>query len=332
LGDAIVLLDIGVTNGIQLKQIFALSKLAEKLDLNCIWIGDDIAEPHDVFTLASIILLKYSNVNVGIGITSPFIRNITTIARASSSLAEIGGKKRFRLGLGIGGLQNLKTLGISVSDPETQLRNAAALLRKIWEGKTLSFEDNFVLKHYYPRYALSDQIPIFLGVRGPKLLKLTGEIADGVILSGPRIYLEKAIAIVKEGFVKSQRARKNFRLVLWVPTILIEKENDLKLVKRTVAFVLADTPRKVLEMAELDYDKIKEIKIVFQRHGVVEASQLVTQDLIDEAAIFGASRQICEAFAAFEKFGVHEAVFGPPYGVDPEKALVELAQTWRELS
>ena len=326
-----MLLDIGVTSGKQLKQILALSKLADKLDLNCVWIGDDIAKPHDVFTVASIILLKYSKVHVGIGVTSPVIRNITTIARASSSLAEIGGKKRFRLGLGIGGLQDLKALGIAASNPERELYNAAVLLRKIWEGKTLSFEDDFVLKHYYPRYALGDQIPIFLGVRGPKLLKLAGEIADGVILSGPRTYLEKAIALVSEDVVKSQRARRNFRFVLWVPTILIDEESDLKLVKRTVAFVLADTPRKVLEMAELDYDKIKEIKTVFQRHGLAEASQLVTQELIDEAAIFGTSIQICEAFMTFEKFGVHEVVFGPPYGVDPERALAELAQTWRQL-
>jgi alkanesulfonate monooxygenase SsuD/methylene tetrahydromethanopterin reductase-like flavin-dependent oxidoreductase (luciferase family) len=171
-----------------------------------------------------------------------------------------------------------------------------------------------------------------LGVRGPKLLKLAGKIADGVILSGPRTYLEKAIALVKEGMVESERARRNFRFVLWVPTILIDKETDLKLVKRTVAFVLADTPRKVLEMAELNYDKIREIKIVFQRHGLARASQLVSQEIIDEVAIFRTSRQISEAFAAFEKFGFHETVFGPPYGADPEKALVELAKTWRELS
>ena len=313
----------------QLNQIRRLSALGDKLGLDGIWIGEDIAMPHDVFTIASIILLKHSKVHVGIGITSPFIRNITTIARAASSLVEISGKKQFRLGLGIGGLQDLEALEIVVRDPERQLRNATTLLRRMWEGNALSFEDNYILEHYSPRYALGGQIPIFFGVRGPKLLKLAGEIADGIILSGPRTYLRKAISMVREGLDKSQRATKNFRFVMWVPTILVEQPSDLNLVRRTVALVLADTPRRVLEMSELDYDKIRKIKTVYQSHGIAKASQLVTQDLINEASVFGTSKEICEAFASFGKLGVHEAVFGPPFGADSKKALTELAELWR---
>jgi len=197
----------------------------------------------------------------------------------------------------------------------------------------LSFkEEGFVLAQYYTKHRLRHQIPIFFGVRGPKLLKLAGKTADGIILSGPKTYLKKAITIVKDGVEKSPRPTRNFRFVVWVPTILTETHRDLSLVKRTVAFVLADTPRKVLEMAELNHDDNEKIKNVYHRFGIAKASELVTNDLIEEVAMHGNSRQMCEAFESLERLGVQEAVFGPPYGVDPQSALIKLSHTWRRSS
>jgi 5,10-methylenetetrahydromethanopterin reductase len=316
----------------RLKQILRLSQLAQECGLNGVWVGEDIAASHDVFTVASIILLKSSTINVSIGVTNPLIRNISTIARASVSLTEID-DNRFRLGLGVGGLQDLATLGITIRNPESQLGNAITLLRRIWKSETLSFRgEGFVLEQYYTRHSLRHQIPVFLGVRGPRLLKLAGKIADGVILSGPRTYLKKAVTLVRSGVEKSRRPTRNFRFVVWVPTILTGKQCDLNLVKQTVAFVLADTPKKVLEMAELNYDEIEKIKMVYQRHGIFKASELVTEDLIEEVAIHGSSKQMCEAFGSVERLGVQEAVFGPPYGADPQSALAKLTHAWRRSS
>lgn len=325
--------DIGVTSGMQLKQILGLTKLAQKAGLSNVWIGDDIGLPHDVFTVASIVLLKYPQVNVGIGITSPLIRNISTIARATVSLTEVGGDMRFRLGLGIGGLQDLARLGITAKNHASVMRNAVTLLRRIWKGETLLFEsESFVLKNYCTRHALDSRIPMFFGVRGPKLLKLAGEVADGVILSGPRTYLEKAMKLVKDSVEKSQEPTRSFQFVIWVPTILVEKQPDLKLVKHTVAFVLADTPKRVLEMAELNPDRIEKIKTVYQQHGIEKASLLVTKDLIEDVAIHGNAKQVCETFQSLERLGAQEVVFGPPYGVDPEKATTKLGEAWRRFS
>jgi len=321
--------DLGVTSGMQLKLILRVTKLARKAGLRNVWIGDDIGLRHDVFTIASIILLKYPRVNVGIGITSPLMRNISTIARASVSLAEIGGDMRFRLGLGIGGLQDLARLGITVKNHNSLLRNAVMLLRRIWKGETLLFKNEpFVLKSYHTRHVLDSQIPIFFGVRGPRLLKLAGEIADGIILSGPRTYLEEAIRLVRNSVGNSQEPTRSFHYVVWVPTILIEKHSDLRLVKRTVALVLADTPNKVLKMAELNLNTIGKIRTVYQRFGIERAALRVTSDLINEVAIHGSAKQICETFQSLERLGIQEVVFGPPYGVDPEKAMMKLGHAW----
>lgn len=326
-------LDLGLTSGMPLKHIVKLSGVAEKHSVHRVWIGEDITMPHDVFVAASAILLRFNKLNVGIGITSPLVRNVSTIARAAASLSEVGDLNRFTIGLGVGGLQDLSRLGVKITNAQDTLRNAAALLKRMWEGETLSFnKESFRFRHYHPRYALGRQLSIFFGVRGPKLLRLAGEVGDGVILSGPKTYIKKAIHIVQEGIRKSERPARNFQFVLWVPTVLVEKLGDLTLVKNTIVFVLADTPREVLELAGLKSDEVNEIREVYQKHGIARASKLVTPILLEEFVIHGDSRQILENFEAFEKSGINEVVFGPPYGASPQTAVNKLAESWRRHS
>jgi len=327
-----VQLAIGVTSGMRLEHILELCQVTEKHDIKRVWIGEDIAAPHDVFVSASTVLLRFKKLHVGIGVTSPLVRNVSTIARAAESLSEIGDYERFTLGLGVGGLQDLQKLGIKVVKPRDVLRNATVLLRAMWKGKTLTFnKGDFQFRLYQARYASNHEAPIFYGVRGPILLGLAGEISDGVILSGPKTYVRKAVHLVREAIKRSERPARNFKFVLWVPTVLVEKAADLKLIKKTVAFVLADTPEEVLEQAGL-CEEVNEIREVYHKRGILRASKLITSHLLEEVAIHGEPRRVVEEFKAFEKSGINEVVFGPPYGAHPQTAANELAESWMRYS
>jgi len=321
---------LGLTSGMQLHQIHDLIKVAEKTNIRKVWVGDDIVGAHDVFTVAFSILLKHGNISVGIGVTSPLVRNITTIARASVALAQIGGDNRFRLGLGVGGLQDLRKLGIAVRDPTSVLRGASTLLRDIWKGKKVTFEaGDFKLTHYRSSVNMRRPIPILLGARGPKLLNLAGEIADGIVLSGPTTYLKKAIRLVRNSLENNGRSKEGFSFVVWIPTMVVLQKSDLSLVKQTVAHVLSDTPKNVLEMAELDLVRVARVKEIFQRDGVASAASLVDEVLLNETAVQGSVEQVCENLKAFERMGVQEVVFGPPFGAKPVTALEKVADAWR---
>jgi 5,10-methylenetetrahydromethanopterin reductase len=321
---------LGLTSGMQLHQIHDLANVAEKINIRKVWVGDDILGAHDVFTVASSLLLKHGAISVGIGVTSPLIRNITTIARASVALAQIGGDDRFSLGLGVGGLQDLRKLGIAVRNPTSVLRSASTILREIWKGKKVTFETgDFKLNHYRSSVIVEHPIPIFLGVRGPRLLNLAGETADGIVLSGPKTYLKEAIRLVKDSLEKNGRPIKDFTFAVWIPTMLVPQKSDLSPVKQTVAHVLSDTPKNVLEMAELDSARVARVREAVQRDGAASAAKLVNEVLLNETAVQGNARQICRTLKAFERIGVQEVVFGPPYGAKPVTALEEVADAWR---
>lgn len=324
-----MLLDVGITSGFSLNEAVNICVLAQKLNVYGVWIGEDIAALHDIFTTTSVALLRTSRLKIGIGITSPVIRNISTVARAAVCLKEINGD-RFRLGLGIGGLHDLSRLNIHFKNSVGIMRNVTHLLRRIWMGEAITFTDEtFSLKHYYTRYGLGYKIPVYFGVRGPKLLELAGEVADGVILSGPKTYLKKAVSIVKKGIEKVGRPPGNFKFVVWIPTIVTHKKRELNLVKQTVALVLSDSPNSVLKMTDLNIEKLREIQEAHYYHGLEKAASLVTGDVLEEFTIHGSPKEVCEAFKSFEPWGINETVFGPPYGSDTHSAIVKVAQSWR---
>ncbi|MCP8322671.1 MAG: LLM class flavin-dependent oxidoreductase [Candidatus Methylarchaceae archaeon HK02M2] len=320
-------LSIGLTTNASYKKVRWLATLAKETRLYRIWIGEDIDSLHNVFTLTSIFLLKTSFTKVGIGITSPLIRNITTIARAAAGLIELDSEERFILGLGIGGLQDLSKKGLVIKNPLQILRNANDILKRIWFGEKVTSKEGFVLDGYSARSKL--KIPIYFGARGPKLLELAGEIADGVIISGPRSYLEKATNIVKKGLEKSKNPYRNFNIVVWLPTVLIKDGKGIAIAKEVVSIIISDTPKKVLELSGIDDMRIRKVRDAILKFGIKRASELVTEDLIRDFSISGNAQQICEELKSFKEFGVDEVVFGPPYGLNWQSSIVNVLEAWK---
>ncbi|MCP8304880.1 MAG: LLM class flavin-dependent oxidoreductase [archaeon] len=319
-------LSAGITTSASFKKVDWLASLAEETKLYRIWVGEDIDNLHDIFTLTSIFLLKTSLTKVGIGITSPLIRNITTIARATAGLMELDSEERFTLGLGIGGLQDLARKGLAAEKPLQILRDASYLLRRIWLGEKVTYSGRFTLDGYSARCKF--KIPIYFGARGPKLLELAGEIADGVIISGPRSYIEKATGLVKKGLERSNDPHRSFNMVVWLPTVLIEDGKGMAMAREVVSIVVSDTPKKVLKLSRIDEERTQKVRDAVSRFGVKKASELVTEDLIRDFSIFGNAQEICEDFHSLGKFGVDEVVFGPPYGLDWKSSILNVSKAW----
>lgn len=275
------------------------------------------------------VLLGTRKAKVGIGVTSPVIRNITTVARAAVALDEIS-PGRFRLGLGVGGIQDLASIGIQIRKPTELMRRTIGLLRTIWTNKTLPLNDEAThIRDYRPHYKSSREIPIFMGVRGPKLLALAAEIADGVILSGPKRYIEEAIRLILERREALQLPRSKFCLVVWNPTILLLDRSDLELAKKVVTVVAGDTPDAVLKIAGIDKSDVETVRNDMAKNGVEKASEKISDRLLDQFCISGEANQICDIFHGYSRLGVDEIVFGPPFGRDSKSAIQKMAQAWR---
>ena len=322
-------LSVGLTTSSSIERIKWLTERSDNLGFHCVWIGEDIGRPQEIFTATSLVLLRTRKATVGIGVTSPLIRNITTLARAAAALDEIS-PARFRLGLGIGGIQDLKTLGIKVEKPVECMRRTVSLLRTIWKNRNKAVNDEELkVRGYKARFQSGGDIPIFMGVRGPRLLALAAEVADGLILSGPKKYIQESVRLVLDRRAALNLPHSKFTFTLWVPTILLRDRSDLELVRKVVAVVVADTPKSVLEIAGIAEDEIEGVRTGMARKKVEEAASRVSERLIDQFCISGDAENICKSLRDYSGFGIDEVVFGPPYGRDSRGAIVDVAKAWR---
>lgn len=323
-----VKLNLGLTSSASVDKAIWIAQKAERIGLEGVIVGEDLGRRQDIFTLTALMLMRSSRTKVGIGITSPLYHNLTTIGRSSATLNSIA-PGRLILGVGVGGLQDLAKAGIRVERPEEALRNTVSILKSIWSDRTITHSSRHYKLQGYSYRGEKGSIPIIFGVRGPKLLKLAGEVSDGAIISGSKSYLSNAVAALTESLHIHKRSRKSFRIIAWTPTIVTVGGKGLETAKKIVATVIADTPEKVLSQLRLDLESIREVKHLVSIGMKDKAQDLIDNSMMDEFCISGEADEIVEKLRGLRSIGVDEVVFGPPYGSQYRYAIELLAKEWR---
>ena len=163
---------------------------AERLGLDYIAVQDHPYQRRfvDTWTLLSMIAATTSRIGLFPDVANLPLRPPAVLAKASASIDVLSGG-RFELGLGAGGFWDaIEAYGGPRRSPGGALEalaEAVEVIRKVWSGdRNLRFEG----QHYRLRGAHSGPIPahpigIWLGVTGPRALKLTGQVADGWVPS-----------------------------------------------------------------------------------------------------------------------------------------------------
>ncbi|MGH2614309.1 MAG: LLM class flavin-dependent oxidoreductase [Thermomicrobiales bacterium] len=141
----------------------------------------------DALALIAYILGQTDRVRVFPDVANLPLRSPAMLAKQSATLDQLSGG-RFELGLGAGAFWDaIRAMGGPVREPREALdalREAIALIRGYWSGQTLRHNGAFYQAvGARPGPHPAHGIGIWLGVIGPRALRLTGELADGWIPS-----------------------------------------------------------------------------------------------------------------------------------------------------
>ncbi len=156
------------------------------------------------------------------------------------------------------------------------------------------------------------------------MLRLAGQIADGVILSGPIGYLRYAIDIINNEAEKSGRDSNSIEKVVWVPTIPTFKGLDVATAKRVIALVVADTPDQIINLTDVDMQQVELIRKSVRNGGPSQGAAHVTEEIMDIFSVTGNSVHMADQFEAMVKTGATEIVIGPPFSGDWRAAVTEI--------
>lgn len=170
--------------------LLSMAQEAERLGLDYVAVQDHPYQRRfvDTWTLLSMIAAATSQIGLFPDVASLPLRPPAVLAKAAASLDILSGG-RFELGLGAGAFWDaIEAYGGPRRSPGVALEalaEAIEVIRKVWSGeRNLRFDG----KHYQLRGAHSGPVPahpigIWLGVTGPRALRLAGQVADGWIPS-----------------------------------------------------------------------------------------------------------------------------------------------------
>ncbi len=295
---------------------------AEKQGFSSIWITDHFMNRNPYVTMATIAVYT-SKINIGVGVTNPYLANPVVTAQAIGSLDEIA-PGRIMLGIGAGDKTTLGMLGVKVGKPLTAVKECVEICRGLLSGEKVSHRGKiFDIKSAKFAFKTSGKIKIYVGAQGPKMLRLAARIGDGVLInaSHPRD-VEDALKHVDEGLREAGRTRDDIDIAIYTSFSIAEDEKEaIKATLPVVAFIVAGAPDFLLEKHGIPLDQAKALRELLDKAAWGEAFSKVTPKMIEAFSIAGNPEQCLEKVERLLKLGVSQFVVGSPIGPNIRKSI-----------
>ena len=184
-----------------------MARAAEAAGIAELWLWEDCFLEGGL-TAATAALAWTERLRVGVGLLPVPLRNAALAAMEIATLARLF-PGRLLPGLGHGVLDWMAQVGAGVASPMGLLREYTTAVRALLHGETVRPPGRYVqLDGVALDWPPARVPPLLVGARGPKTLRLAGELADGVIIDSGTTPdgLRTALAHVEAGRVASGRS------------------------------------------------------------------------------------------------------------------------------
>lgn len=291
-----------------LPKMIQLAKLSERLGFSHLWIGDSHLIWREAYVNMAAAALSTRKVKIGTGVTNPLTRHPSVVASAYATLEELA-PGRFIVGIGLGD-SSVETMGMKPARLD-YFEKTLQQMRGLLAGEEVELESGKIhLKH-----PCKKRVPFYIAASGPRMLELSGRIADGIIVlvGVDPSYLSLAKERIAAGARAAGRSLKDIDLVLWVPCAVSDRHPAKEAVKAHVArvvahplpFVLDEREKKVLEEIRQAYN--------YYQHMEQKASQaeVIPDWLVDKFAIAGTVAECRAKVKEIKKSGIDQIAIIP---------------------
>ena len=256
---------------------------AEELGCARVWIPDEGLAARECWVTLGAVAAATSSVEIGTGITNAYTRHPGMTAAAVATLDEAS-SGRAVLGIGAGGALTLTALAIERRAPITAMRELVTTSRALWSGETVDCEG---VAGGFRRARLGygrPDIAIWVAGRGPRVMRLAGELADGFIMSFVhKELIGEHVAAIRGA--ADEHGRPHPRLCYM--TILATTDRVREAARSSLTFRLVDSPDAVKARIGLDPGTEAAIRQGLSDGGPAAAARFVRDDWVDAFVISG---------------------------------------------
>jgi 5,10-methylenetetrahydromethanopterin reductase len=267
----------------------AFARYAESRGFEAVWQAESRLVREATVPMAAFASVT-STLKVGSGVVDCWSRNPARLAATFSTLDDLA-PGRVILGIGAWWDPLAQKVGINRAKPLRAMREIVTAVRALLNNETVTMNGEFVqldgveLDYVYQERRPKD-VPIYIGATGMKMMELTGEIADGVVLNylvSPE-YNQQAMEALSIGADRAGRSIDDIdRPQLVVCSVHEDRQVALDMARMMVTQYLGQQPHimKASGVPQSLLDKVGEVLTWPATHEQVEAaSKLVPDEIV----------------------------------------------------
>lgn len=268
------------------ERLRSVVEAAEAGEVPELWLWEDCFQ-ESAFASAAASLAWTERLRVGIGVAPMPLRNVSITAMEIATIARMF-PGRVLPGVGHGVQRWMAQTGSRVASPLTLMKEYVPALRQLLAGDEVTTNGRYVqLDHVRLDWPPAVVPPVYAAGEGPKTLHLTGEVADGTVLTGGTT-LERAtdaVATIATGRAAARRDGRN-EVVVYLLAAFGGAEAEARMERELTIWNMPDDQR----LATVgDASAVAEAADRFYAAGV---DSVVLQPISDEPDLEGFMRHV----------------------------------------
>jgi len=298
-------------------EMLQFARASEEAEFDSLWTGDHLLHfpgrtVPEAWTLLTAVGIVTKRVLLGTCVTDPHRYHPAVLAQRLATIDQFS-NGRVILGLGAGDAINLDPFGINWNKPVSKLVEAVKIMRRLWTGETFSYEGKFgkFKDAFLQIRPFQPKVPTYFAAMRPRMLRLTGEMADGwlPLALTPEMYKNR-LKIIEAAAKKVGRAPDDIDAGLLVLISIADKAEDAyKALDRAKPILVPEIlkeagydiefPKEFSSYSYLDWMPTREYVEYLARYG-----KLVPTEAAIEFCIAGTTQDCIEKIDEFVKAGV----------------------------
>ena len=298
-------------------------RYAEERGFEAVWQAESRLVRDAVVPMAAYAAVT-ERIKVGSGVINNWTRNIGLLAATYLTLDDLA-PDRVICGIGAWWDPLASNVGIKRRKPLTAMRETVETLRRLLNLERVTFHGEFVhvdeieLDIVHGRREPRN-VPIMIGATGDKMMELTGEIADGVVLNYcvPPEYNDRALEFLARGAEKASRNLEDVdRPQLVVCSVAHDREKAIDSTRGLLTQYLAQQPH-IAKASGVSTDVVTEIQSILgwpaTKEEIQQAKHLVPDELIDRITASGTPEEARLKVEEYRKHGCTSPILYPVGG------------------
>jgi probable F420-dependent oxidoreductase len=303
----------------QAEELIGFLKKAEAAGFYRVWTQEG---DRSALTSASLLAPHCSRITLATGVAHAFTRPPFETARCGLDIARYA-KGRFVLGLGTGARVLVeRQFGMVYERPVARLREYIRFTRELMHalagGERASLEGEFYHAGYDGQHEaaspdLAPPPPIHLGVLGPQMSAIAGQVADGLlagVMGSPAWLRDVVWPSVRRGQEKAGRSGSPFEMT---GTLVCAISADRKQARHDTARFLAWYGTRPSNWPMFEWHGFGDAVHGFKGLSVDEAAERMPDEVIDCFAAAGTPDEVRHAISRFDGIADGLRVLPPPH-------------------